>query len=142
MNTNNSAAAAANPDFLDGMVEVTNDEAIEKSPGNKGRKLVAKNSTYTLDDGTYKGTITGALWYSTDEGKDRVMLVFELEDGSEFMYTVDDYWIERYPFSRLISQANIEYVEDFIGLSVKFTVRNREGDSQTFSNIKKINLDE
>ena len=142
MSTNNIAAVAANSDVLAGMVEVTNDNTIEKSSGNKGRKLTVKDYTYTLDEGEYKGTITDAFWFRTKEDRERVMLFFELDDGTEFMYTVDDYWIERYPFSRLISQANVEYVEDFIGLNVKFTVRNREGETTVFSNIKKINLDE
>jgi hypothetical protein len=49
--------------------------------------------------------------------------------------------VEDYPFSKLISQANVEYVGDFKGLKVKFDIRNSEGDTMTFSNIKKISLD-
>lgn len=67
--------------------------------------------------------------------------MFELDDGTEFITTVADNRIERYPFSHLISQANIEYIENFVGLRVKFDVRNRQGNAVTFSNIKKISLD-
>ena len=108
----------------------------------KGRRLTAKESTFCIDEGSYKGTITDAFWYKTAEERDRVMLVFELEDGTEFKNSVDGEWVEHYPFSKLISQANVEYVEDFKGLKVQFTVRNSKGDTVTFSNIKKISLDE
>ena len=125
-----------NTDF----VEITNQNTIENS--SKGRKLTVKESTFCIDEGFYKGTITDAFWYKTAEERDRVMLVFELEDGTEFKSSVDGDWIEQYPFSELISQANVEYVEDFKGLKVKFDIRNSEGDTMTFSNIKKISLDE
>lgn len=68
------------------------------------------------------------------------MLAFELEDGTEFRTTVDGDWIDRYPFSRLISQADIEYVSDFEGLFCEFVIRNAEGDTVTFSNIRRISL--
>ena len=125
-----------NTDF----VEITNQNTIENS--SKGRKLTVKESTFCIDEGFYKGTITDAFWYKTAEERDRVMLVFELEDGTEFKSSVDGDWIEQYPFSKLISQANVEYVKDFKGLKVKFDIRNSEGDTMTFSNIKKISLDE
>ena len=70
-------------------------------------------------------------------------MVYEFEDGTEFKNSVDGDWIDEYPFSRLISQADIEYVEDFVGLKVEIVIQNKEGDySVTFSNIRKITLDE
>lgn len=122
--------------------ELPNTKDSEGEDHDKGRQLIVKDSTFVLDNGTYKGIITDAFWYKTKEDKDRVMLIFELEDGIEFKNSVDGDWIDRYPFSRLISQANINYVEDFEGLSVKFKIKNTEGDTVTFSNIKKISLDE
>lgn len=122
--------------------EILNEKNAETADSGKGRKLTAKNSTFVLDEGSYKGTITGAFWYRTAEDRDRVMLVLQLEDGTEFKNSIDGEWIEEYPFSKLISQANVEYVENFIGLKVKFDVRNSEGETMTFSNIKKISLDE
>lgn len=118
-----------------------NENAVENINSDKGRKLTAKESTFTLDNGTYRGTITNAFWYKNAEDKDRATLMFELDDGTEFITTVADDRIERYPFSHLISQANIEYIENFVGLRVKFDVRNRQGNAVTFSNIKKISLD-
>ena len=70
------------------------------------------------------------------------MLVFQLEDGTVFKNTVDGDWIDDYPFSVVISQANIDEVRGFIGLKVKFDVRNKKGDGIIFSNIRKISLDE
>ena len=107
---------------------------------DKGRKLIAKESTFALDEGEYRGKITDAFWYKTVDDKDRVMLVFELEDGTIFKNSVDGDWIEDYPFSKLISQANVEYIEDFIGLDVEFKIRNVAGTEITFSNIKQISL--
>ncbi len=125
-----------NSDF----VEIINTNTVEN--GSKGRKLTVKESTFCIDEGSYKGTITDAFWYKTAKEKDRVMVIFELEDGTEFKNSVDSKWIEKYPFSKLISQANVEYVKDFKGLKVKFDIRNSEGETMTFSNIKKISLDE
>jgi len=107
---------------------------------DKGRKLTAKESTFTIDEGEYRGKITDAFWYKTVDDKDRVMLVFELEDGTIFKNSVDGDWIEDYPFSKLISQANVEYIEDFIGLDVEFKIRNVAGTEITFSNVKQISL--
>lgn len=121
--------------------EIVNENAVENLNSGKGRKLTAKESTFNIDEGTYRGTITDAFWYKTAEERERVMLVFELDDGVVFKNSVDGDWIENYPFSVLISQAKIEYVEDFKGHKVKFDVRNTEGDKITFSNIKKISLD-
>ena len=123
-------------------VEITNKKTAKKVENEKGRKLEVKNSTFNLDDGSYKGAITDAFWYKTANEKDRVMLVIQLDDETEFKNSVDSDWIEKYPFSQLISQANVEYVEDFVGLKVKFDVCNKEGDTVTFTNIKKICLDE
>lgn len=123
-------------------VEIVNENTDETVSSSKGRKLNAKKSTFTIDEGSYKGIIIDAFWYKTAEERERVMLVFQLEDGIEFKNSVDGDWIEEYPFSKLISQANVGYVEDFVGLKVKFDVRNTEGDTVTFSNIKKISLDE
>ncbi|MCR4889480.1 MAG: hypothetical protein K5979_09950 [Ruminococcus sp.] len=121
-------------------------EIINENPTandrDKGRKLTVPESTFVIDEGTYNGTITDAFWYRTPEDRDRVMLVFLLDDGIEFKNSVDGDWIDKYPFSKLISQAHIEYVENFVGLKVKFDVRNTEGETMTFSNIKKISLDE
>ena len=121
--------------------EISNEKTINNNQ-DKGRQLNANDGTFTLESGTYHGTITDAFWYKTEEDNDRVMLIFELEDGTIFKNTVADSWIDRYPFSRLISQANVNYVEEFEGLSVKFTIKKTEGDTMTFSNIKRIYLDE
>ena len=123
-------------------IEIVNEKTSDTATSGKGRKLTAKKSTFCIDEGFYKGKITDAFWYKTAEERDRVMFVFELEDGTEFMSSVDGDWIEKYPFSNLISQANVKYVEDFKELKVKFDIRNSEGDTTTFSNIKKISLDE
>lgn len=120
--------------------ELVNEKTTETV--GKGRKLIAKTSTFTLDEGTYKGEITSAFWYRTAEDRDRVMLVFQLEDGTEFKNSVDGDWIEEYPFSTLISQANIEYVENFAGLKVRFEIRNNEKHDFVFSNIRSISLDD
>lgn len=121
--------------------EIMNEKTAETANSGKGRKLTAKDSTFVLEEGSYKGTITGAFWYKTPEDRDRVMLVIELTNGTEFKHSVDGDWIEKYPFSKLISQAGVEYVEDFVGLSVQFGIRNTESDTMIFSNIRKISLD-
>ena len=133
------ADAQVNPnDFK----EISFNEIIDNNFHNKGRKLTAKKSTFCLNEGSYKGTITNAFWYKNAKEQDRVMFVFELEDGTEFKNSVDGDWIVESPFSKLISQANVEYIEAFKGLKVKFDIRNSEGESMTFSNIKKISLNE
>lgn len=119
--------------------EVFNETPTTNDRDN-GRKLTAKESTFTIDEGEYRGKITDAFWYKTVDDKDRVMLVFELEDGTIFKNSVDGDWIEDYPFSKLISQANVEYIEDFIGLDVEFKIRNVAGTEITFSNVKQISL--
>lgn len=119
---------------------VLNENTIETTSSDKGRKLTAKHETFVIDEGEHKGRIIYAKWYKTAEEKEMVMLVFELEDGVVFKNFVDGEWIDSYPFSKLISQANISYVEDFIGLKVVFTVRNKDYNEVTFSNIKKIVL--
>lgn len=122
-------------------IEIMNDNSSDKGKKAKGRKLTAKTSTFNFNSGKYKVTITNAFWYKSAEGKDRVMMVYEFEDGTEFKNSVDGDWIDEYPFSRLISQANIEYVEDFVGLKVEIVIQNKEGDyGVTFSNVKKITL--
>ena len=121
---------------------VMSDNFVEIVNKDKGRKLTVRKSTFNLDDGTYKGTITDAFWYKTVEGRDRIMLVFQLEDGTEFKNSVYDDWIEKYPFSGLISPTDISYVEDFRGLRVKFEIRNKEGNEITFSNIRTRFLNE
>lgn len=124
-------------------VEIMNDNSSDKGKKGKGRKLTAKTSTFNRDDGKYKATITNAFWYKSEDGRDRVMMAYEFEDGTEFKNSVDGDWIDEYPFSRLISQADIEYVEDFVGLKVEIVIQNKEGDyGVTFSNIRKITLDE
>lgn len=125
---------------ITGFEEIPN--VREKSNVNRGRKLIAKESTFYIEEGTYNAEITNAFWYKNDDGKDRIMFVYELEDGTEFKNPVDGDWVEDYPFSKLISQANVEYVDDFKGLKVKFDIRNSEGEHMTFSNIRKISLDE
>ena len=125
---------------LTGFEEIPN--VREKSNVNRGRKLTARESTFCIDEGPYKAVITNAFWYKNDNGEDRIMFVYELEDGTEFKNSVDGDWVEDYPFSKLISQANVEYVDDFKGLKVKFDIRNSEGENMTFSNIRKISLDE
>jgi len=135
-------------DVVDTQIDLNNFEELPKEKttnlrnSNKGRKLTVKESTFCIDEGTYSAVITDAFWYKTEEDKDRVMLIFELEDGTEFKNSVDGDWIERYPFSRLISQTDANYVEDFVDHRVKFTIRNYEGDAVTFSNIKRISIDQ
>ena len=84
--------------------------------------------------------IGNTFWYKTAEERERVMLVIELADGTEFKNSIDGDWIEDDPFSKLISQAAVDYVEDFVGLNVRFEIRNHEGDEVVFSNIRKIAL--
>lgn len=38
-----------------------NENAVENINSGNGRKLTAKESTFTLDNGTYRGTITNAF---------------------------------------------------------------------------------
>ena len=125
-----------NIDIYEEFEEIANEKTTKE---NKGRKLVAKKATYNLDEGTYSGTITNAFWYKKD-GRDRVMFEYQLDDGKEFVNSVDGEWVDKYPFSRLISQADIEYVEDFIGLNVTFDIHNTQGDEVMFSNVKRIRL--
>lgn len=125
-----------NIDIYEEFEEITNKKTTKE---NKGRKLAAKKATYNLDEGTYSGIITNAFWYKKD-GRDRVMFEYQLDDGREFVNSVDGDWIEKYPFSRLISQADIEYVEDFIELNVTFDIHNTQGDEVMFSNVKRIRL--
>lgn len=127
-----------NIDIYGEFEEITNEKTTKE---NKGRKLAAKKATYNLDEGTYSGTITNAFWYKKD-GRDRVMFEYQLDDGKEFVNSVDGEWVDKYPFSRLISQADIEYVEDFIGLNVTFDIHNIQGDEVMFSNVKRIRLAE
>ena len=122
--------------------KISDEDVFEEVNDSRGRKLTVKNSTFNLEDGSYKGTITEAFWYKNADEKDRVMFIIQLDEDTEFKNSVDGDWIEKYPFSQLISQAGIEYVEDFIGLDVIFEVCNREGDYLTFTNIRKISLDE
>ena len=122
--------------------KISDEDVFEEVNDSRGRKLTVKNSTFNLEDGSYKGTITEAFWYKNADEKDRVMFVIQLDEDTEFKNSVDGDWIEKYPFSQLISQAGIEYVADFIGLNVSFEVCNREGDYLTFTNIRKISLDE
>ncbi|MGN0606351.1 MAG: hypothetical protein ACI4JM_07500 [Oscillospiraceae bacterium] len=125
-----------NIDIYEEFEEIANEKTTKE---NKGRKLAAKTVTYNLDEGTYSGTITNAFWYKKD-GRDRVMFEYQLDDGKEFVNSVDGEWVDKYPFSRLISQADIEYVEDFIGLNVTFDIHNTQGDEVMFSNVKRIRL--
>lgn len=125
-----------NIDIYEEFEEITNEKTTKE---NKGRKLAAKKATYNLDEGTYSGTITNAFWYKKD-GRDRVMFEYQLDDGKEFVNSVDGEWVDKYSFSRLISQADIEYVEDFIGLNVTFDIHNTQGDEVMFSNVKRIRL--
>lgn len=120
---------------------IVNGGAANQTANTKGRKLTAKPSTFYLDEGTYKGTITDAYWYKKDDGQEKVMLIFEIGNGTEFKTSVPDYMIEKYPYSELMSQANVSYVEDFVGHKVKFTIRHKEKDGMTYSNIKRIELD-
>lgn len=121
--------------------EITNEATTNKTNMTKGRKLTAKPSTFYLDEGTYKGTITGARWYKNEKNQDKVMLIFELEDGTMFKTSVPELIINDYPYTVLTSQTNSEYVEEFIGHKVKFTIRHNEKDGMTYSNIKRIELD-
>ena len=117
-------------------------EIIKVANTKETKKLTVKNSTFNLDDGVYQGTITNAFWYKNDKDNDRVMIMIQLKDGTEFKNSINGDWINDYPFSELISQADAEYVEDFKGLDVKFEIRNIQGKERTFSNIKKISLAE
>jgi hypothetical protein len=74
-------------------------EFVEIENENKGRKLIARESTFCIDEGTYHATITDAFWYKTEDDRNRVMLVFLLEDETKFKSTIDGDWIEKYPFA-------------------------------------------
>lgn len=128
-----------NIDICEEFEEVVNEKSAKQPVENRGRKLTAKKATFNLDEGTYNGTITNTFWYKKD-GRDRVMFEYHLDDGKEFVNSVDGEWVDKYPFSRLISQADIEYVEDFIGLKVTFDIHNTQGDKVMFSNVKRIHL--
>lgn len=109
------------------------------------RKLTAKKEVFELADGDYNGTVIKAFWYNTEDGKTKVMLKIQLKDKDDqnivFCNPVDDDWIENYPYSELIFQANIEDIKDFEGLKVQFVVRNKKSiTGKNFSNIKKISL--
>lgn len=80
-NENNSALVKNPINFAD-FVELINDKNADNKYNDKGRKLTTKESTFVIDEGAYKGTITGAFWYKTAEERDRVMLVIQLEDGT------------------------------------------------------------
>ncbi len=128
--------------MADKFIEITNEKTSEKVSDTKGRRLEIKNSTFNLEDGSYKGTIIKAYWYKTANEKEMVRIIIKLEDGTKFLTNVNGDWIEDYPFSQLISQTNAERVEDFQGSNVRFEVRNKKGDTLTFTNIRKISLDE
>ena len=140
VSTDAEAITTKNTVNMADFTEVSNTKTTDGGSSDKGRKLQARECTFVLDPGTYRGTITEAFWYKNDDGQDRVMLAFELEDGTEFRTTIAGDWIDRYPFSRLISQADIEYVSDFEGLFCELVIRNAEGDTVTFSNIRRISL--
>lgn len=123
---------------MEGFVEITN----EKADGNtvRGRRLEARKEVFVIDEGTYQGVITEAFWHCGEGEQERVMLGIQLDNGITFKTSVNGEWIDAYPFSVLISQANIAFVEDFINCRVEFQVRNRSCGELEYSNIRKIRL--
>lgn len=116
-------------------------ESVETASASEEtrRKLKPVNETFNLDDGNHTGVITEAFFF-TDE---QIMIKIELSDNTVFLVVTTVDRIERYPFSQLLSQANIEYVEDLEGLKVSFTIKNNTADNgDVYSNIKKITLAE
>ncbi len=103
------------------------------------RKLKPVNETFNLDNGDYIGIITEAFFFTEEQ----IMIKIELSDNMVFLVVTTADRIERYPFSQILSQANVEYVEDLEGLKVSFTIKNNTADSgDVYSNIKKITLAE
>ncbi len=103
----------------------------------KSKSLTPVNETFNLDDGKYTGIITDAFFYSDD----RVMIKIKLPDKKIFLIATDAERVERYPFSRLLMQADIQYIEDLEGLKVDFAVKNNTSESGIiYSNVKKISL--
>lgn len=116
-----------------------NDKMNIEESNDKGRKLTPVNETFNLNDGTYTGVISDAFFY-TDE---KVMIKIQISSETIFLIATDVEKIEKYPYSQLLSQANIQYIEKLVGLNVGFEIKNNTSDKGiTFSNVKRIWLAE
>lgn len=102
-------------------------------------KLSPVKETFNLDDGIYNGIITELFFYTND----KILIKIELSDKTIFLIGTTINKLEDYPFNKLLSQANIEYVKDLVNLKVKFTVKNNKSSKgKTYSDIKRISIAE
>lgn len=129
-------------DNYDANIEVAEDALepeesdVEMTSGNVKLKA-AVTETVCIPDGQYKGVVKDAFCYNRAEEK--VMLKFELEDGTVFVNPVTLNQLARYPYSQFVSQLGAEEVNDLIGASVVLDVKSKP--DTEFSNVKKITLD-
>lgn len=112
---------------------------IINSSEDTRRKFNPVKITFNLNDGTYTGIITELFFY-TDE---KLIMKIELSEKTIFLIDTTINKFENYPFNRLLSQANIEYVEDLVNLKVKFIIKNNTAkNGETYSNVKVISVAE
>ena len=106
-------------------------------PAHMGRKLSPSKETFTLDDGSYAGTIAAAFAYNDE----KIMLKIQLPDDRIFINVTNWEHINQYPYSQLIMESGAEYLEQLVGLNISFTIKNNTSASgMPFSNIKRITL--
>ena len=122
---------------------ITTDKTTEKpfvpssEPAHMGRKLSPSKDTFTLDDGSYAGTIAAAFAYNDE----KIMLKIQLPDDRIFINVTNWEHINQYPYSQLIMESGAEYLEQLVGLNISFTIKNNTSASgMPFSNIKRITL--
>ena len=122
---------------------ITTDKTTEKpfvpssEPAHMGRKLSPSKDTFTLDDGSYAGTIAAAFAYNDE----KIMLKIQLPDDRVFINVTDWDHINQYPYSQLLMESGAEYLEQLVGLNISFTIKNNTSASgMPFSNIKRITL--
>lgn len=122
---------------------ITTDKTTEKpfvpssEPAHMGRKLSPSKDTFTLDDGSYAGTIAAAFAYNDE----KIMLKIQLPDDRIFINVTNWEHINQYPYSQLIMESGAEYLDQLAELDVVFTVKNNISSAGLpFSNIRKISL--
>ena len=122
---------------------ITTDKTTEKpfvpssEPAHMGRKLSPSKDTFTIDDGSYAGTIVAAFSYNDE----KIMIKIKLSDGTIFINVTNWEHINQYPYSQLIMESGAEYLEQLVGLNISFTIKNNTSASgMPFSNIKRITL--
>ena len=102
-----------------------------------GKKLTPVKETFNLADGDYSGKITNAFDYS----EDKIMIKIALPDSKTFIAVTNEKHINQYPYSQLVMQAGVEYLNQLVGLDVVFTIKNNvSGTGTPYSNIKRISL--